>query len=265
MNPRPDHGEASYRESGLIAGGKALITYRNSGIGCSVAIAFSREGADVVINSLPAEEDAQEVVALIRVENGKVVTIPGDIREETFCKLWVSQAAGALGELDILASNTGRHQFCESVTNLCIKDFDATFKSNLYGMFIINKGSLGNLLCGASIINTSAVQAFKPNDILMDYIQTKADIFAFTKSLAKQLVQIGIRINAVAHILDGPAVIWRATTGKKLKNLAHPPRWDGRLIHRSCPYVRDDGLYRKQLYPRPVLVQRRWDRNAVMV
>jgi NAD(P)-dependent dehydrogenase (short-subunit alcohol dehydrogenase family) len=214
MNPRPIHGEASCMGSGLIAGGKALITYRNSGIGRAVAIAFSREGADVVINSLPAEEDAQEVVALIRVENGKVVTISGDIREETFCKLWVSQAATALGELDILASNTGRHQFCESVTNLCTKDFGATSKTNLYGLFIINKGSLGNLLFSASIINTSSVQAFKPSDILMDYTQTKAAIVAFTKSLAKELVQTGIRINAVAHILDGPAVIWRATTGK---------------------------------------------------
>lgn len=245
MNPRPNHGEASYRGSGLIAGGKALITYRNSGIGRAVAIAFSREGADVVINSLPAEEDAQEVVALIRAEHGKVVTIPGDIREETFCKLWGSQAATTLGELDILASNTGRHQFCESVTNLCTKDFGATSKTNLYGMFIINKGSLGNLFCDASITNTSSVQAFKPSEILMDYPQTKAAIVAFTKSLAKQLVQTGIRINAVAHILDGPVVIWWATTGKKLKIWLILPAGTAGSAQRICPYECDAGLDRK--------------------
>jgi NAD(P)-dependent dehydrogenase (short-subunit alcohol dehydrogenase family) len=199
MNPRPDHGEASYKGSGRLAGRKALITGGDSGIGRAVAIAFSREGADVVINYLPAEEeDAQEVVELIRAENGKVVAIPGDIREESFCQLLVSQAAGALGGLDILVNNAGRQQFCESITDLSTEDFDATFKTNVYAMFWITKASLEYLPRGASIINTSSVQAFKPSDILLDYSQTKAAIVAFTKSLAKQLGQKGIRVNAIA-------------------------------------------------------------------
>lgn len=198
-NPRPDHGEASYRGSGRLAGRKALITDGDSGIGRAVAIAFSREGADVVINYLPAEEeDAQEVVELIRAEHGIVVAIPGDIREESFCQLLVSQTAGALGGLDILVNNAGRQQFCESITDLSTEDFDSRFKTNLYAMFWITKASLEYLPRGALIINTSSVQAFKPSDILLDYSQTKAAIVAFTKSLAKQLGQKGIRVNAVA-------------------------------------------------------------------
>lgn len=199
MNLRPDRGEASCRGSERLAGKKALITGGDSGIGRAVAIAFSREGADVVMNSLPAqEEDAQEVVALIRAENGKAVAIPGDIREESFCQLLVSQAAGALGGHDILVNNAGRQQFCESITDLSTEDFDATFKTNVYALFRITKASLEYLPRGASIINTSSVQAFKPSDILRDYSQTRAAIVAFTKSLAKQPGQKGIRVNAVA-------------------------------------------------------------------
>lgn len=199
MVPRPDHGETSYKGSGRLAGRKALITGGDSGIGRAVAIAFSREGADVVINYLPAEEeDAQEVVDLIRAEEGKVIAIPGDIREEAFCQKLVTKAAEGLGGLDIVVNNAGRQQFCESITDLSTDDFDATFKTNVYAMFWITKAAMKYLSRGASIINTSSVQAFKPSDILLDYSQTKAAIVAFTKSLAKQLGPKGIRVNAVA-------------------------------------------------------------------
>lgn len=199
MKPRPDHGETSYKGSGRLAGRKALITGGDSGIGRAVAIAFSREGADVVINYLPEEEqDAQEVVELIRAEDGKVVAIPGDIREEAFCQKLVKQAAEELGGLDLLVNNAGRQQFCESITDLSTADFDATFKTNVYAMFWITKASMDYLPRGAAIINTSSVQAFQPSDILLDYAQTKAAIVAFTKSLAKQLGPKGIRVNAVA-------------------------------------------------------------------
>ena len=199
MKPRPDHGETSYKGSGRLAGRKALITGGDSGIGRAVAIAFSREGADIVINYLPEEEqDAQEVVELIRAEDGKVVAIPGDIREEAFCQKLVKQAAEELGGLDLLVNNAGRQQFCESITDLSTADFDATFKTNVYAMFWITKASMDYLPRGAAIINTSSVQAFKPSDILLDYSQTKAAIVAFTKSLAKQLGPKGIRVNAVA-------------------------------------------------------------------
>lgn len=199
MNPRPDHGETSYRGSARLLGRKALITGGDSGIGRAVAIAFAREGADVAINYLPAEEDdAREVIDLIRAEGRNAIAIPGDIREEEFCKKLVKQAVDGLGGLDVLVNNAGRQQFCESIKDLSTEDFDATFKTNVYAMFWITKAALNYLTRGASIINTSSVQAFKPSEILLDYAQTKAAIVAFTKSLAGQLGPEGIRVNAVA-------------------------------------------------------------------
>nr|WP_318381441.1 SDR family oxidoreductase [uncultured Enterobacter sp.] len=199
MTPRPDHGETSYRGSGRLSGRKALITGGDSGIGRAVAIAFAREGADVAINYLPAEEDdAKEVIELIRAEGRKAVAIPGDIRDEVFCQQLVKQAVDGLSGLDILVNNAGRQQFCESIVDLSTEDFDATFKTNVYAMFWITKAALSHLTRGAAIINTSSVQAFKPSDILLDYAQTKAAIVAFTKSLAGQLGSKGIRVNAVA-------------------------------------------------------------------
>ena len=199
MNPRPDHGETSYRGSARLLGRKALITGGDSGIGRAVAIAFAREGADVAINYLPAEEDdAREVIDLIRAEGRNAIAIPGDIREEEFCKKLVKQAVDGLGGLDVLVNNAGRQQFCESIKDLSTEDFDATFKTNVYAMFWITKAALNYLTRGAAIINTSSVQAFKPSEILLDYAQTKAAIVAFTKSLAGQLGPEGIRVNAVA-------------------------------------------------------------------
>ncbi|KOC91574.1 SDR family oxidoreductase [Winslowiella iniecta] len=199
MIPVPDHGEKSYRGSGRLAGRKALITGGDSGIGRAVAIAYAREGADVAINYLPEEEsDAAEVIALIKAEGRKAIAIPGDITSESFCKSLVHQAAEQLGGLDILVNNAGRQQFAESIRDLSTESFDATFKTNVYAMFWITKAALDYLPHGASIINTSSVQAYKPSEILLDYAQTKASIVAFTKSLAKQLGKEGIRVNAVA-------------------------------------------------------------------
>lgn len=206
MEPRPDHGETSYRGSGKLSGRKALITGGDSGIGRAVAIAYAREGADVAINYLPEEQaDAAEVVQLIEAEGRKAVAIPGDIRSESFCKQLVHQAAEQLGGLDILVNNAGRQQFNESIRTLSTEDFDATFKTNVYAMFWITKAALEYLPAGSSIINTSSVQAYKPSEILLDYAQTKAAIVAFTKSLAKQLGKEKIRVNAVA-----PGPYWTA-------------------------------------------------------
>jgi len=197
--PRPDHGETTYKGSGRLTGRKALITGGDSGIGRAAAIAYAREGADVAINYLPAEEeDAREVIELIRAAGRKAVAIPGDIREEAFCQQLVKQAATELGGLDILVNNAGRQQFRESIRDLTTEDFDATFKTNVYAMFWITKAALEYLPRGASIINTSSVQAYQPSDTLLDYAQTKAAIAAFTKALAKQLGPEGIRVNAVA-------------------------------------------------------------------
>lgn len=199
MVPRPDHGEKSYRGAGRLKGRKALITGGDSGIGRAAAIAFAREGADVAINYLPAEEpDAKEVVALIRGADRKAVAIPGDIRDEGFCQQLVAEAAKKLGGLDILVNNAARQQERGSILELTTADFDATFKTNIYAMFWITKAALAHLSAGASIINTASVQAYDPSANLLDYAQTKAAIVAFTKSLAKQLAPQGIRVNAIA-------------------------------------------------------------------
>jgi len=199
MIPVPDHGETSYKGSDRLKGSKALITGGDSGIGRAVAIAFAREGADVAINYLPEEEeDAKQVIALIEAEGRKAIAIPGDIRDEAFCQKLVKQAVKELGGLDLLVNNAGRQQFRNSIKELTTEDFDATFKTNVYAMFWITKAALEHMKSGASIINTSSVQAFLPSDNLLDYSQTKAAIVAFTKSLAKQLAPDGIRVNAVA-------------------------------------------------------------------
>ena len=199
MVPRPDHGEQSYRGAGRLPGRKALITGGDSGIGRAAAIAFAREGADVAIGYLPAEEsDAQEVAALIRAAGRKSVLLPGDIREEAFCRNLVAEAVGQLGGLDILVNNAGRQQTRPALDALSTADFDATFKTNVYALFWITKAAIAHLPAGAAIINTASEQAFDPSPHLVDYAQTKACIVSFTKSLAKQLAHRGIRVNAVA-------------------------------------------------------------------
>jgi len=199
MNPRPDHGETSYVGSGRLAGRKALITGGDSGIGRAAAIAFAREGADVAINYLPAEEsDAQEVVRLVRAEGRRAVALPGDIRSEAFCRQLVASAAQALGGLDILVNNAAKQQAQKSILDISTEQFEQTLKTNLYAMFWITKAAVPLMPPGAAIINTASVVAYQPPEQLLDYAATKAAIVAFTKSLAKQMAARGIRVNAVA-------------------------------------------------------------------
>jgi NAD(P)-dependent dehydrogenase (short-subunit alcohol dehydrogenase family) len=204
MEPRPDHGETSYRGSGRLAGRKALITGGDSGMGRAAAIAFAREGADVAINYYPTEEpDAREVVALIRAEGRRAVPIPGDLREAAFCRQLVDQAVTGLGGLDILVSNAGRQQAHASVLDISDEAFDATMKTNIYAPFYIIKAALPHMQPGACIIATTSEQAYDPSPELYDYAQTKAATMNFVKSLAKQLGPKGIRVNGVA-----PGPIW---------------------------------------------------------
>jgi NAD(P)-dependent dehydrogenase (short-subunit alcohol dehydrogenase family) len=199
MEPRPDHGEKSYVGSGRLKDRKALITGGDSGIGRAVAIAFAREGADVAINYLPQEEeDAREVVALIREEGRKAVAIPGDLRDADFCARLVEQAAQQLGGLDILVNNAARQASRDSILDIDEQQFDDTFKTNVYALYRVTKAALAHLPRGAAIINTSSVQAFDPSKELLDYAATKAAILSITRSLAKQLGEKGIRVNAVA-------------------------------------------------------------------
>jgi NAD(P)-dependent dehydrogenase (short-subunit alcohol dehydrogenase family) len=204
MNPRPDHGETSYKGSGRLAGRKALITGGDSGMGRAAAIAYSREGADVAISYYPSEEpDATEVIQIIKAENHKAVPIPGDLRDESYCKNLVEKAVQSLGGLDIVVSNAGRQQQCEDILQLTTEDFDATMKTNIYAPFWIIRTALPHLRPGSCIIATTSEQAYDPAANLYDYAQTKAATMNFVKSLAKQLGPKGIRVNGVA-----PGPIW---------------------------------------------------------
>jgi NAD(P)-dependent dehydrogenase (short-subunit alcohol dehydrogenase family) len=206
MDPRPDHGEASYKGSGRLAGRKALITGGDSGIGRAAAIAYAREGADVAINYLPAEEpDAQDVVDLIEAEGRKAVALPGDIKDEAFCTKLVAEATRQLGGLDILVNNAARQISQDSLLDITTEQFDETFKTNVYAMFWITKAALPHLRAGATIINTTSINAYDPSENLVDYASTKGAIMIFTKALAKQLAPKGIRIHAVA-----PGPFWTA-------------------------------------------------------
>jgi len=204
MDPRPDHGETSYKGSGRLMGRKALITGGDSGMGRAAAIAYAREGADVAINYLPAEEsDAKEVIALIKAAGRKAIAIPGDLRDEAFCKKLVADALSGLGGLDILVSNAARQQSHESILDISTEQFDWTMKTNIYAPFWIIKAALPHMQPGSAIIGTTSVQAYDPSANLYDYAQTKAATMSFVKSLAKQLGPKGIRVNGVA-----PGPIW---------------------------------------------------------
>ena len=204
MDPRPDHGETSYKGSGRLQGRKALITGGDSGMGRAAAIAFAREGADVAISYHPDEEpDAREVIDLIRKEGRVAVALPGDIRDEALCNRIVTDAVRELGGLDILVNNAARQQQRKTLLDITSEDFDATFKTNIYAMFWLTKAALPHLTPGSAIIQTTSEQAYDPSANLVDYAMTKAAMMNFTKSLAKQLGPKGIRVNGVA-----PGPIW---------------------------------------------------------
>jgi len=204
MDPKPDHGEVSYRGSGRLLGRKALITGGDSGMGRAAAIAYAREGADVVINYLPSEEpDAREVIALIKQAGRKGFGVPGDLRDETFCEGLVRQAVEKLGGLDIVVCNAGRQQARASILDLSTADFDATMKTNVYAPFWIIKAAVPHLKPGSAVIGTTSEQAYDPSPDLYDYAQTKAATMNYVKSLAKQLGPKGIRVNGVA-----PGPVW---------------------------------------------------------
>ena len=206
MDPKPDHGETSYAGSGKLKGRKALITGGDSGVGRAAAIAFAREGADVAISYLTAEQsDADEVVALIEAEGRKALALPGDITDEVWCRDMVAKTVAALGGLDILVVNAGHQQNRDDIAALSSDDFDTTMKTNLYALHWIAQAAVPHLPAGGSVITTASVQAYDPSAILLDYATTKAGIVAYTKALAKQLIEKGIRANVVA-----PGPFWTA-------------------------------------------------------
>jgi NAD(P)-dependent dehydrogenase (short-subunit alcohol dehydrogenase family) len=205
MDVQPDHGEDSYRGSGRLTGKRAIITGGDSGIGRAVAIAFAREGADVLIAYLPEEEDdARETVQLVEKAGRKAVTVPGDVRDEGHCTAIVERAVSDLGGLDILVNNAA-YQMAQpgGIADISTEQFDRVMKTNLYAMFWLSKAAVPHMQPGSTIINTASIQAYQSSPELLDYATTKAGIVAFTKALGASLAEKGIRVNSVA-----PGPIW---------------------------------------------------------
>ncbi|MEK8211352.1 SDR family oxidoreductase [Paenibacillus sp. FSL L8-0463] len=204
MHPKPDDGAETYRGTGRLTGRKAIVTGADSGIGRAVAIAFAREGADIVLSYMPEEEaDAKEVVKLVEEASRKAVALPGDLKDEGYCEQVIAAAVEQLGGVDILANIAGKQQFVTDIADLTTEQFDATFKTNVYSLFWLCKAAIKHMKPGSTIINTSSIQAYQPAPILLDYATTKAAINTFSKSLAQQVAGKGIRVNVVA-----PGPVW---------------------------------------------------------
>lgn len=218
--PGTDRGEDSYTGTGRLTGRKALITGSDSGIGAAVAIAFAREGADVALSYLPAEEeDAQRVCSLIRDAGRRAVALPGDLADRDYCREVVRQAAAELGGLDAVVNNAGRQIAVEDISDLTDEQWENTFRTNIEALFRVARAALEYLEPGSTIVNSTSVQAYSPSAHLIDYASTKAAINNFTKGLATQLAPRGIRVNAVA-----PGPIWtplQVSDGQPKEALPH--------------------------------------------
>jgi len=199
LQPRADHGEDSYVGTGKLTGRKALVTGADSGIGRATAIAYAREGADVVLNYLPSEQsDAEEVARLIEAAGRKAVLAPADISVEEEARGLVRKAVEELGGLDVIANVAGEQHYVDELADITSEQFDQTFKTNVYALFWILQEALPHLPAGATIVNTSSIQAYQPSPGLVDYASTKATINTMSKALAQQLAPKGIRVNVVA-------------------------------------------------------------------
>ena len=203
MKPVPDHGEASYIGSAKLSGKVAIITGGDSGIGRAVAIAFAREGADILLSYLNEEEDAQSTAEVVRSAGQKVVLAPGDITDEQHCKDLVDRAIAELGRLDILVNNAAFQRVHKSIDEIGADEWDTTMRTNIYAPFFLAKAAVNHLPPGSSIINTTSVQSRDPSGGLLAYATTKGALSNFTAGLAQMLASKGIRVNAVA-----PGPIW---------------------------------------------------------
>lgn len=205
MDPRPDHGEDSYRGHDVLLGRAALVTGGDSGIGRAVCLAFAREGADVVFTHLPEEADeADETARLVREAGRKAVPVLCDIRDEAECAALVDRAVSELGRLDVLVNNAA-YQMSQpdGIEAITTEQFDRVMKTNLYGMFWLTRRALAHMPRGGCVINTASVQGYQPSPHLLDYAMTKSAIISFTHGLAQMVAERGIRVNAVA-----PGPVW---------------------------------------------------------
>jgi NAD(P)-dependent dehydrogenase (short-subunit alcohol dehydrogenase family) len=203
MQPRPDHGETSYNGSGRLKGMKAVITGGDSGIGRAVAIAYAREGADLLIAYLDEDDDAKDVKKLVEAEGRKVVLVPGDIKDPAHCRAIVQRALDELGGIDILVNNAAHQATFKDIGEISDDEWDLTFRTNIHAMFYLTKAAVPHMKPGSAIVNTASVNSDMPNPMLLAYATTKGAIQNFTGGLAQMLAEKGIRVNCVA-----PGPIW---------------------------------------------------------
>lgn len=203
MRPQPIDEDKDYKAAGKLKGKVAIVTGADSGIGRSVAILFAREGADVCIVYLNEHEDAEQTVTRIKQIGGRVIKCDGDLAKPEFCEYVIQQTLKAFNRVDILVNNTGTQGEVRGVEDLKPEHVEKIFRTNIFGFFYMTKAALPHLGEGAAIINTTSIQAHEPSPHLMDYACTKAAILNFTRSLAKELAEKKIRVNAVA-----PGPIW---------------------------------------------------------
>jgi len=203
MQPKADHGETNYKGSGRLKGKTAVITGGDSGIGRAVAIAYAREGADVVISYLDEHDDAKDTASLVEEAGQRALLIAGDVTEAEHCRHIVAQTAAQFGKIDIVVNNAAYQMTRQSLDEISDDEFDRTMKTNLYAMFYICKAAVPHMPSGGSIINTASINADQPKPKLLAYSATKAAIVNFSGGLAALLAEKGIRANAVA-----PGPIW---------------------------------------------------------
>jgi len=203
MRRKPDHGEQSYRGSGKLQGRAAIITGSDSGIGRAVAIAFAREGADVLIAYLNEHEDAEETARWVREAGKRAVVMPGDVSQAAHCRELVQQAIAEFGKLDILVNNAAMQRTHQDITEISDEEWDATFRTNIYSQFYLCKAAIPHMRPGSTIVNTTSINAKDPSPQLLAYATTKGAIANFTAGLAQLVAKKGIRVNAVA-----PGPIW---------------------------------------------------------
>ncbi len=204
MQPKPDYGYETYRGTGRLEGKKAIITGGDSGIGRAVALAFAREGADVLISYLEEEEpDASETAQVVEEAGRTAIKVPGDIGDEAHCQRLVEEAVQQFGRLDVLVNNAAYQMYREGIQSISSEELEHTYRTNIFSMFYLCKAALPHMQPGSNIINTASIEAYQPQPYLLDYASTKAAIVNFTKGLAMEVVQQGIRVNVVA-----PGPVW---------------------------------------------------------